>query len=122
MKITVDRKVLLLVSGGIIACIPSGAMLGKVVAAEGTYGDLKLFKEALYLVVNNYVQPVDSDTLMQGSYRGMLESLDPANEYLPPTDYAKASRGENAGPAEVGLALSKRRGYVVVLSAAPGSP
>ncbi len=122
MKITVDRKVLLLVSAALIACILSGAMLGRVAATEGTYSYLKLFNEALYLVVNNYVQPVDLDTLMQGTYRGMLESLDPGNEYLAPADYAKAVRGENAGAADVGLSLSKRRGYVVVLTAAPSSP
>jgi carboxyl-terminal processing protease len=122
MKITIDRKLLLLVSAALIACVLSGAMLGRVVATEGTYSYLKLFNEALYLVVNNYVQPVDLDTLMQGTYRGMLESLDPGNEYLSSEDYSRALRGENAGAADVGLSLSKRRGYVVVLAASPGSP
>src|SRR2546427_275319 len=34
----------------------------------------------------------------------------------------EAYRGESAGPADVGLTLSKRRGYIVVVSAAQGSP
>jgi len=122
MKISADRKVLLVVSAALIVSILSGAMLGRVVATEGAYSYLKLFNEALYLVVNNYVQPVQIDTLMQGTYRGMLESLDPGNEYLTPAQYQKASRGESSGPAEVGLSLSKRRGYVVVVSASIGSP
>jgi len=33
----------------------SGAMMGRVVAVEGTYSYLKLFNEALYLIVHNYV-------------------------------------------------------------------
>jgi carboxyl-terminal processing protease len=122
MKITIDRKLLVTISAVLILLIVSGALLGRVVAVEGTYGYLKLFNEALYLVVHNYVQPVDVDSLMQGAYRGMLESLDPGNEYLPPAKYQKASKGDLGGPAEVGLWLSKRRGYVVVVTADPGSP
>ncbi len=122
MKITADRKVMLVLSTALILFTVSGAMMGRVVAVEGTYSYLKLFNEALYLIVHNYVQPVQLDVIMEGAYRGMLESLDPANEYLSPAEYDKAYRGENAGPADVGLSLSKRRGYIVVVSAAQGSP
>jgi carboxyl-terminal processing protease len=52
----------------------------------------------------------------------MLESLDPENEYLSPREYQRATRGETGGPAEVGVVLSKRRGYVAVLSVRNGSP
>ena len=122
MKITIDRKLLVMASAVLILLIVSGGLLGRVVAVEGTYGYLKLFNEALYLVVHNYVQPVDVDALMQGAYRGMLESLDPGNEYLTPADYEKATKGDRGGEGEAGLWLSKRRGYVVVVAAVPGSP
>ena len=117
MKITIDRKVLLGISAGLIAFTLSGALMGRVVAVEGTYGYLKLFNEVLYLVLNNYVQPVQIDTLMDGAYRGLLESLDPDNEYLPAPKYERALKGEIGGPADVGLSLSKRRGYIVVVDA-----
>jgi carboxyl-terminal processing protease len=122
MTITTDRKVMLMVSAALIVFTLSGALLGGVVAVEGTYSYLKLFNEALYLIVNNYVQPVELETLMDGAYRGLLESLDPDNEHLTPEEYAMASRGGSAGPAEVGLTLSKRRGYIVVVAVAAGSP
>ncbi|PYS95211.1 MAG: hypothetical protein DMF50_09600 [Acidobacteria bacterium] len=122
MKITIDRKVLLGISAGLIAFTLSGALMGRVVAVEGTYGYLKLFNEVLYLVLNNYVQPVQIDTLMDGAYRGLLESLDPDNEYLPAPKYERALKGEIGGPADVGLSLSKRRGYIVVVDALAGSP
>ena len=122
MKIASDRKVMLGLSTALILFTVCGAMIGRVVAVEGTYSYLKLFNEALYLIVHNYVQPVQVDSLMEGAYRGMLESLDPGNEYLAPERYEHAYRGENNGPASVGLTLSKRRGYIVVVSAAAGSP
>jgi carboxyl-terminal processing protease len=122
MTLTIDRKILVLVSAGLILFIVSGALVGRVVAVEGTYSYLKLFNEALYLIVNNYVEPVQIEDLMRGAYRGMLESLDPENEYLTPRDYQRASRGETGGPAEVGMVLSKRRGYIAALSVRAGSP
>jgi carboxyl-terminal processing protease len=122
MKITSDRKLMLVLSTALILFTISGAMIGRVVAVEGTYSYLKLFNEALYLIVHNYVQPVQVDSLMEGAYRGMLESLDPANEYLAPARYERAYRGENNGPAGVGLTLSKRRGYIIVVSVTAGSP
>jgi carboxyl-terminal processing protease len=122
MRITMDRKLLLGLSAGLIALIVAGAMMGKAVAVEGTYSYLKLFNEALYLIVNNYVQPVQVESLMEGAYRGMLETLDPSNEYLSARDFQRAARGESGGPADVGLTLSKRRGYIAVISVLGGSP
>ena len=122
MKITTDRKVLLAISALLIIFVLSGAFLGRIAAVEGTYRSLKVFQEALTYVVNNYVHPVEIDTLMEGSYRGLLESLDPSNEYLSEADYNRASRGELAGPAEIGLTLSKQRGYIAVVAVADASP
>ena len=122
MRFTLDRKVLVLISAGLVVFTISGALVGRVVALEGTYSYLKLFNEALYLIVNNYVQPVQVESLMEGAYRGMLESLDPVNEYLPARLYAKAAAGDPGGSAEVGLTLSKRRSYVSIISVAAGSP
>jgi carboxyl-terminal processing protease len=122
MKITNERKVLLVISAALIVFTLSGALLGRISAVEGTYGSLKVFNEALYLVVNNYVQPIEIEELMEGSYRGLLETLDPGNEYLDPERYRQAVSGEPARPASIGVTLSKLRGYVVVVAVAPDSP
>jgi len=122
MKISIDRKVMLTLSVCLILFTVLGALMGRVVAVESPYSYLKLFNEALYLIVHNYVQPVEIDTLMDGAYRGMLEALDPGNEYLSADKYQKAALGQTGGVAEVGLSVSKRRGYVVVVSVVAKSP
>jgi carboxyl-terminal processing protease len=122
MKISLDRKVLLVVSAALIAMTLFGGLAGRTSAVEGTYDYLKVFNEVLYLATNNYVEPVQVDQLMGGAYRGLLESLDPGNEYLTPEEYKKASQGEKGGQADVGAILSKRHGYVVVVSTLPGTP
>lgn len=122
MRLSIDRKVLLLLSAVMIAVTLAGGLFGSASATEGTYDYLRVFNEALYLAINNYVEPVQIEALMEGAYRGMLESLDPGNEYLTPAEYQKASRGERSGPADVGLNLSKRHGYAIAVSTTPGAP
>jgi len=54
---------------------------------------------------------------------GMLESLDSQSSYLTPREYEEYKKKlANAGTGETGLTLSKRYGYVIVLSVLPDSP
>ncbi len=122
MTLSLDRKVLVVVSALVVVLTLAGGLAGRTSAVEGTYDYLKVFNEVLYLSVNNYVEPTQIEALMDGAYRGMLETLDPGNEYLDAREYARASRGDAAGTADVGLRVSKRHGYIVILSALPGSP
>ena len=50
MKMTTDRKVMVILSAALVLLTVSGAVMGRAVAVEGTYGYLKLFNEALYLI------------------------------------------------------------------------
>lgn len=116
------RKALLVISSILVAFVLLGGVLGRSLAVEGTYSFLKLFNEVLYLVRNNYVEPVKDETLMEGAYRGMLESLDPESEYLTANEAQRAAADSRNGPADVGIVLTKRRGYAVVVDTVEGSP
>jgi carboxyl-terminal processing protease len=122
MQVDRGRKVMLVVSGCLVAFVLLGGVLGRSLAVEGTYTFLKLFNEVLYLVRNNYVEAVDEETLMEGAYRGMLENLDPMGEYLNVEEFRRASRGERNGPADVGATLSKRHEWIVIVNVTEGSP
>jgi carboxyl-terminal processing protease len=122
MTLSLDRKVLVVLSALVVVLTLAGGMAGRTSAVEGTYDYLKVFNEVLYLSVNNYVEPTQIEALMDGAYRGMLETLDPSNEYLDAREYARASRGDAGAAADVGLRVSKRHGYIVIVSSLPGSP
>jgi len=122
MQVDRGRKLMLTVSGCLVTFVLLGGVLGRSLALEGTYTFLKLFNEVLYLVRNNYVEPVKDDTLMEGAYRGMLENLDPMSEYLTAEEFKRASLDERRGPADVGATLFKRRGYTVIVTVTEGSP
>src|SRR5258707_2356330 len=58
-----------------------------------------------------------------GSLHGLLESLDPESSYLTPREYSEYKQKlQSAGTGETGLNLSKRFGYVIVISVLPDSP
>jgi carboxyl-terminal processing protease len=58
-----------------------------------------------------------------GSLHGLLESLDPESSYLTPREYTEyKQKQQNAGTGETGLTMSKRFGYVIVVSVLPESP
>src|SRR5258707_2208525 len=58
-----------------------------------------------------------------GSLHGMVESLDSQSSYLTHREYDEYKKKlANAGTGETGLTLSKRYGYVIVLSVLPDSP
>jgi carboxyl-terminal processing protease len=49
---------------------------------QKTYKNLKTFTEILDRVEKEYVEPVDSDKLMQGAINGLMKSLDPHSSFM----------------------------------------
>jgi carboxyl-terminal processing protease len=91
-------------------------------AREGTYSYLKLFNEVLLLVRNSYVEEVEMPGLMRGAYDGLLNSLDPDSEYLTREQYRQLTADLEPDQGDVGLDLTRRGGYLYVVSVVPGSP
>ena len=51
-------------------------------ADKNTYKSLKTFSEVLDLVEKNYVEPVNSEQLIQGAINGIIKSLDPHSAFM----------------------------------------
>ncbi len=90
---------------------------------------LTTIPEVMSIIQNNYVESVDVSKLLSGALRGMVDSLDPDCEFLT-SEAAKDLQSEaqvtpQPGPAEiggVGLAITKREGFITVVSPIPGAP
>lgn len=121
-KMARSRVALLVASSAIVFLLLGGGLTLGVGPENGSHRQVILFAEVLSLVLDNYVDPVDGDTLLRGAYEGMLGGLDPLGAYLNPKEVArwkKAPQGRQVGP---GLAVLKGAGYLHVVSVAPGSP
>jgi carboxyl-terminal processing protease len=99
-----------------------GHVLGKS-NDEKSYRSLTVYSEVLQKIQQDYVDSPNMHLVTTGSLHGLLESLDPQSSYLTPREYAEyKEKLEKRGSGETGLTLSKRFGYIVVLSMLPDSP
>src|SRR2546423_10650352 len=113
---------ILCVSVAIFCYAGIGHVLG-LTTDDKAYKSLTVYAEVLQKIQQDYVDDPNMRTVTAGSLHGMLESLDAQSSYLTPREYDEYKKKlANAGTAETGLTLSKRYGYVNVLSVLPDSP
>jgi carboxyl-terminal processing protease len=90
---------------------------------DKAYKSLTVYGEVLQKIQQDYVDDPNMRTVTAGSLHGLLESLDPQSSYLTPREYEEYKKKlQNSNTGETGLTLSKRYGYVIVLSVLPDSP
>jgi carboxyl-terminal processing protease len=90
--------------------------------AEGPYPHLGVYSEVLSHIQTDYVEEPDMKLVTNGAINGMLESLDPFASYLNADQYKQYMASRQNPKASVGLYLSKRLGYMMVVDSLPGSP
>jgi carboxyl-terminal processing protease len=97
-------------------------LLGRA-SDDKAYKSLTVYGEVLQKIQQDYVDDPNMRMVTAGSLHGMLESLDPQSSYFTPREYEEYKKKlASAGTGETGLTLSKRYGYIIVLSVLPDSP
>jgi carboxyl-terminal processing protease len=90
--------------------------------AEATYKQLELFARVLSYVQNNYVEPVDEQQLMHGAIKGMLETLDPHTQFMPP-DVFKEMKIDTSGEfGGLGIEIARKNDQIIVVSPIDDTP
>src|SRR5271166_4991359 len=117
------RATLISISLVLMSYVLVGGVLGKSeTSSEKTYRDLGVYSEVLNRIKQEYVTDPDLKKVTDGAIRGLLESLDPYSTYLSPEQYQDYLQHPDPGPANAGVFVSKRMGYVTVVAVLPGSP
>ncbi|HYL63459.1 MAG TPA: S41 family peptidase [Candidatus Methylomirabilis sp.] len=99
-----------------------GHVLGRT-PDDKAYKSLTVYSEVLQKIQQDYVDEPNLHLVTTGSLHGLLESLDPQSSYLTPREYAEYKQKVAVNAAgDVGLTLSKRFGYIMVVSVLPDSP
>ncbi|HTT33164.1 MAG TPA: S41 family peptidase [Methylomirabilota bacterium] len=116
------RVVIFAVSVLIFCYAGIGHVLGRT-SDDKAYKSLTVYGEVLQKIQQDYVDDPNMRTITAGALHGLLESLDPQSSYLTPREYEEYKKKvANPGTGETGLTLSKRYGYIIVLSVLPDSP
>src|SRR5258708_34888945 len=99
-----------------------GYVLGKT-SDDKSYRSLSVFGEVLQHIQEDYVDEPNMTLVTAGALHGLLESLDPQSGYLSAREYADyRDRTKNTQHGEAGMTVSKRYGYIVIVSVVPDGP
>jgi len=113
---------ILLASAAIFCYAGIGHVLGRT-PDDKAYKSLTVYGEVLQKIQSDYVDEPNMRLVTAGSLHGLLESLDAQSSYLTPREYTEyKQKAQSASTGETGLNLSKRFGYVIVISVLPDSP
>ena len=118
---TRTRFAIILITAPVLAFALVGGLLGKTMAGQETYPHLRVFDDVFSLTTGNYVEEVNVDRLMHGAMHGLADALDADSAYLTAEQTKLLQSGAPAGPAEVGLDLT-RQYYLRVVAARENSP
>jgi carboxyl-terminal processing protease len=89
---------------------------------DGAYKQINVYSQVLKKIQTDYVTVPNIPDVTSGALHGLLETLDADSSYLTPDEYKMYKDHPVGADAQVGLTLSKRYGYAVVVSVVPGSP
>jgi carboxyl-terminal processing protease len=90
--------------------------------SEATYRQLELYARVLSYVQNNYVEQVDVQQLVHGSIKGMLETLDPHTQFMPP-DVFKEMKIDTSGEfGGLGIEIAKKNDNIIVVAPIDDTP
>ena len=109
-------------------CLGSLILLGlsndKNVTAKdkNLYKDIKTFGEVLDMVRKNYVDEVDTNTLMQGAINGMIRSLDPHSSFMTPDLYKELEVETQGQFGGVGIEIMIIKDVLTVVSPIEDTP
>jgi len=106
----------------IMAYVAAGYVLGRS-TDDKTYRSLTVYSEVLEHIQKDYVEDPDMRQVTIGALHGLLDALDPDSSYLSPLEYADYKDKTQRKPeGSAGAPLSKRNGYIIVVSTLPDSP
>ena len=114
------RFVLSLASTAVVIYLASGPLMRKALGDTG-YTQLSIFHEVVSMIRNTYVDPVNMDRTLDAAESGLLEALDGDSGYLDADDYKTVQAGKHA-PADTGIVLGRRFGFLTVVATRPDSP
>jgi carboxyl-terminal processing protease len=91
---------------------------------DSAYSNLELFADVLGKVRTQYVDGanITYHDLVYSALKGMIGSLDPHSEFLPPGDYRELQNDTEGQFGGLGLVVSMKDGYITVISPMEDSP
>ena len=118
-----NRARLLFVVGSVAALLSLRAVSSPTASGrDPATRALSIFSDVFSLTRQNYVEPADTKTLLDGAYDGMSDAIDPFSYYVPASERAAYRAQEASGAVGPGIVLARRGGFPYIIAPLPGSP
>ena len=125
------KKLSIKISLLVMICLGVFVLLGlyndsKVSAVDkvdkNVYKDIKLFNEVYDMVKKNYVDEINSTTLIQGAINGMVKSLDPHSSFMTPDLYKELEVETQGHFGGIGIEITILKDILTVVSPIEDTP
>ncbi|MBP9675037.1 MAG: S41 family peptidase [Bacteriovoracaceae bacterium] len=90
--------------------------------SNSRFEQLELFNKILFLIESQYYRPVETEKLMQGAIKGMMETLDPHSAYLPKEVFDKMQDDTSGEFGGLGIEVTEKDGIFYVIAPMDDSP
>jgi carboxyl-terminal processing protease len=111
------------IAGAVLTTQVAGPLIAEQAEKDSSvYEQLDLFGDIFERIRSQYVEPVETDKLVEAAINGMLTSLDPHSSYLSAKDFEDMqvqTRGEFGG---LGIEVTQEEGFIKVISPMDGTP
>lgn len=118
--------------GGAIIALATVSLLGiafnssssfaKEAEGKSRFEKLELFNKVLYLIESQYYRPVDTEKLIEGAIKGMMNTLDPHSTFLDGRVYSKMQEDTQGEFGGLGIEVSQKDGLLVVITPIDDTP
>lgn len=86
------------------------------------YENLALFQKVLFFVEQNYVEDIKTKDLIYGAIRGMMDTLDPHSNFLPPEVFRDMKIDTSGKFGGIGIEIGLKEGLLTVVSPIEDTP
>jgi len=105
-----------------VAFVPVLAAAAPSEKPTNRYENIETFQKVLHFVEQNYVEPVDNRQLIQGAIKGMLDTLDPHSNFLPPQVFRDMKIETSGKFGGIGIEIGMKENVLTVITPIEDTP
>jgi carboxyl-terminal processing protease len=89
---------------------------------KSRFEELELFNKVLYLIDSQYYREVDTNKLIEGAIKGMMDTLDPHSAYLNKEYFKKMQNDTDGEFGGLGIEVTQKDGVLYVVTPIDDTP
>jgi carboxyl-terminal processing protease len=89
---------------------------------KSRFEELELFNKVLYLIDSQYYRKVDTNKLIEGAIKGMMDTLDPHSAYLNKEYFKKMQNDTDGEFGGLGIEVTQKDGVLYVVTPIDDTP